>query len=233
MSTLVSRSTLLFIQSLCLFFTLLSISYAETTPVPQKLMEDTSRVMIKEFIANTDAIRKDPQVALRLVNENLVPKINFPLMSRWVLGKYWKKASPEQRKEFIAEFKTLVIKFYSKALVQYLSKNNLEEDVITFIPFRGKLKGKYATVRSQVNPQNGAEPVKVNYDLYRSKNGQWSIYDVSVEGISLVTTYRSSFKSIIAKKGMDELLAELKRKNAAIDNAEEVSIAGAGLTKKS
>lgn len=233
MSTLFSRTTRIFIPMLCLLFVLTANSHADTTPEPQKLMEETSRLMIKEFIANTEAIRNDPQIAQQLVNENLVPNINFPLMSRWVLGKYWKKANPEQRKEFITEFKTLVVKFYSKALVQYLTKNDLKEDIITFKPFRGKLKGKYATVRSQVNPQSGAEPVKVNYDLYRSKNGKWSVYDVSVEGISLVTTYRSSFKSIISKKGMDELLAELKRKNATIENAEEVSIARTKLTIKS
>ena len=142
-------------------------------------------------------------------------------MSRWVLGKNWKKASPEQQQKFIAEFQKLVVKFYSKALVQFLSQNNLTDDIITFTPFRGKLDGKYATVRSQVNPLNGAAPVKVNYDLYLSKKtGLWQVYDVSVEGISLVTTYRSSFKQIISQKGMDALLSELANKNSKLNNPE-------------
>jgi phospholipid transport system substrate-binding protein len=195
-------------------------------------MEETSSSMIKAFIEKTEAIRQDPQVAHDLINENLVPKINFKLMSRWVLGRNWKKANSQQRDEFISEFKGLVIKFYSKALVDYLQKNDLREDVISFQPFRGKVDGKYATVRSQVNPPNGGEPVKVNYDLYFSKSGQWQVYDVSVEGISLVTTYRSSFKQIIDQKGMDALLAELKDKNSSLNQGEGGAGVMAPVTKQ-
>lgn len=210
----------IFLQTMFLSLLLLSSAVADSRPEPQKLMEDTSKAMIKEFMEQTEAIRKDPEVAHQLINDNLVPKINFNLMSRWVLGKNWKKATPEQQQEFIKEFRGLVIKFYSKALIQYLEKNNLTEDIITFKPFRGKPEDKYATVRSQVNPPSGKEPVKVNYDLYRNKSGQWQVYDVSVEGISLVTTYRSSFKQIISQKGMDALLAELKDKNSNLNKVD-------------
>lgn len=215
-----TRTTLIIIQSIWIAVILLSAAYADTIPEPQKLMEDTSREMLQEFKASTEAIHNDPEVARQLINDNLVPKINFPLMSRWVLGKNWKKATPEQQQEFIAEFQKLVVKFYSKALIEYLSKNNLPDNIITFKPFRGELKGKYATIRSQVNPPSGSEPIKVNYDLYHSKSGLWQVYDVSVEGISLVTTYRSSFKQIISQQGMDALLSELKDKNSKLNNSE-------------
>ena len=222
MFNLFNRATLAIIQSIGITLILISGTYADAVPIPQKLMEDTSKKMIAAFQAQTEAIRTDPKIADQLINDNLVPNINFPLMSRWVLGKNWKKATPEQRQTFIAEFQKLVVKFYSKALVQFLSQNNLTDDIITFIPFRGKLEGKYATVRSQVNPLNGAAPVKVNYDLYhRKKTGLWQVYDVSVEGISLVTTYRSSFKQIISQKGMDALLDELKDKNSSINSPKE------------
>lgn len=222
MFNLFNRATLAIIQSIGITLILISGTYADAVPIPQKLMEDTSKKMIAAFQAQTEAIRTDPKIADQLINDNLVPKINFPLMSRWVLGKNWKKATPEQQQKFIAEFQKLVVKFYSKALVQFLSQNNLTDDIITFTPFRGKLEGKYATVRSQVNPLNGAAPVKVNYDLYLSKKtGLWQVYDVSVEGISLVTTYRSSFKQIISQKGMDALLDELKDKNSSINSPKE------------
>lgn len=222
MFNLFNRATLAIMQSIVIASILVTGTYADTVPAPQQLMEDTSKKMIAAFKAKTEAIRTDPKIADQLINDNLVPKINFPLMSRWVLGKNWKKATPEQRQMFIAEFQKLVVKFYSKALVEFLSQNNLTDDIITFTPFRGKLEGKYATVRSQVNPLNGAAPVKVNYDLYHSKkSGLWQVYDVSVEGISLVTTYRSSFKQIISQKGMDALLNELKDKNSAINNPKE------------
>ncbi|MCK5664909.1 MAG: ABC transporter substrate-binding protein [Thiotrichaceae bacterium] len=199
------------------------MSYADSVPVPQKLMEDTSRQMVKAFMENTEAIKTDPQIAHQLINDNLVPNINFPLMSRWVLGKYWRKATAAQRQEFIVGFQALVVKFYSSALLEFLEKNNINEDIIKFKPFRGELKGKYATVRSQVNPPGGAQPVMVNYDLYFGKAGTWQVYDVSIEGISLVTTYRSSFKQIISQKGMDTLLAELKDKNSTLNNSENTS----------
>ncbi len=216
-----TRTTHIFIQAVCLAIILSSSTYAGSIPEPQKLMEDTSKEMLKAFMDNTEAIRADSQVADKLINDNLVPKINFKLMSRWVLGKNWKKATPEQQTSFMTEFQNLVVKFYSKALVQFLIDNDLNEEIITFRPFRGELKGKYATVRSQVNPVNGSEPVKVNYDLYHSKSGKWQVYDVSIEGISLVTTYRSSFKQIISKKGMDGLLTELKNKSSTINNSKE------------
>jgi len=208
------------VQSIWFALFLSASTYADTIPVPQRLMEDTSKAMIKAFRENTEAIRTDPNIAHQLINDNLVPNINFSLMSRWVLGKNWKKATPDQQRKFIAEFQKLVVKFYSKALIQFLSKNNITDDIITFTPFRGKIKGKYATIRSQVNPLNGAQPVKVNYDLYHSKSGKWQVYDVSVEGISLVTTYRSSFRQIISKKGMDALLSELENKNSTLNKSE-------------
>ncbi|MCU7940230.1 MAG: ABC transporter substrate-binding protein [gamma proteobacterium symbiont of Bathyaustriella thionipta] len=220
MFNLFRRSALVCLQMIMINMLLLSISYAEALYEPQRLMEETSALMIKAFMANSDAIKADPEVAHQLINDNLVPKINFPLMSRWVLGKNWRKATAAQQQEFIAEFQTLVVKFYSKALIQFLDKNDLKEDIIQFKPFRGKRQDKYATVRSQVIPPSGAEPVKVNYDLYFGKSGQWQVYDVSIEGISLVTTYRSSFKQIISQKGMDALLAELKDKNSALNASE-------------
>lgn len=220
MINLSRRSTLFFLQIIFVNIILLSISHANSVPAPQKLMEDTSAQMIKEFMAKSDAIKTDPEIAHQLIKNNLVPNINFPLMSRWVLGKNWRKATPAQQQEFIAEFQNLVVKFYSSALLQFLEQNDLNEDIIQFKPFRGKLKDKYATVRSQVIPPGGAEPVKVSYDLYYGKSGKWQVYDVTIEGISLVTTYRSSFKSIISKKGMDALLTELKDKNSALNSAE-------------
>lgn len=210
--------TVLFLQVIFINITFLSIAYANSLPAPQKLMEETSARMIEEFRLNSDAIKTDPQIAHQLIEDNLVPKINFPLMSRWVLGKNWRKASPEQQQEFIDEFQNLVVKFYSSALLQFLAQNDLSDDMIQFIPFRGKLKDKYATIRSKVIPPNGAEPVKVNYDLYFGKSGEWRVYDVTIEGISLVTSYRSSFKQIISQKGMDALLAELKDKNSALNS---------------
>ncbi|MCK5696526.1 MAG: ABC transporter substrate-binding protein [Gammaproteobacteria bacterium] len=204
------------IMFLSLFFSmtlLANITYADSIPIPQKLMEEASQQMVSEFINNAEAIKKNPDIAHDLIKKNLVPKVNFPLISRWVLGKNWRTASPAQKKEFQNEFQILVIQFYSEALLQFLQDNDINKDMIKFLPFRGSRKGKYATVRSQIYPPSGGSTVKVNYELYHGKSGQWQVYDVKIEGISLVSTYRSSFNNIITKKGIEGLILELKNKN--------------------
>lgn len=219
--------TLFIVQALLIVLFTFSGSYADSVPEPQRLMEETSKTMIKAFMMQTDDIRKDPQIAHDLVRGSLVPKVNFKLMSRWVLGSNWKAASKSQQQEFSREFKELVIKFYSKGLLEYLSKNDLKEDLISFMPFRGKIDSKYATIRSQVHPKGGGQPINVNYEMYHNKAGQWQVYDVSIEGISIVTSYRSSFKKIIKQKGMDALLTELGDKNSKLNQSQENSPASA------
>lgn len=200
-----------------------NVSAGSSVAEPQLVMEATSKRLVQEFIDNSEAIRKDPQVAHDLINNNLLPTINFELMSRYVLGKNWKSATPAQQQEFVVQFRELLIKFYSKALLQYLQSNEVHADIITFKPFRGKQNSRYVTVRSQLNPPEGGEAVQVNYDLYQSKkSGLWQVYDVSIEGISMVTNYRTSFNESIAKNGMDGLLKELKEKVDSLNKSEQL-----------
>ncbi len=191
---------------------------------PQLVMEETNRRLVRAFIDNSEAIRKDPQIANQLINQHLLPKINFELMSRYVLGKNWKKATPAQQQEFIIQFRELLIKFYSRSLLQYLESNDVNEKTITFKPFRSsKQNSQYATVRSLVHPPEGGAPVQVNYDLYQSKNtGLWQVYDVTIEGISMVANYRTSFNDTIAKNGMDGLIKELKDKVKSLDHSDHM-----------
>ena len=206
-----------FLFSILLSLCFIPLSFANTVPEPQRILEETSKQMIRTLIDKSDDIQKDPEITHTLIREHLISKINFKLMSRWVLGSNWKKATPEQQQEFVAVFKKLVIKFYSKALIEYLSKHDLKPDIISFKPYAGKTKGKYVTIRSQVNPPGNPEPVNVNYDMYHNKAGQWQIYDISIEGISLVTSYRSSFKKIIKEQGMDALLSQLRDKTLKLN----------------
>lgn len=206
-----------------LFSAIPTTVFAQSVPEPQLLMEETTKRMVSAFIDNSEAIRKDPQLAHDLINEYLLPKINFMLMSRYVLGKNWKKATPAQQQEFIAQFRELLIKFYSRALLEYLQGNDVHADIITFKPFRGKKDSRYVTVRSQVNPPKGGTAIQVNYDLYHSKkSGLWQIYDVTIEGISMVTNYRTSFNESITKSGIDGLIKELKDKVKTLNQSDQL-----------
>lgn len=206
-----------FIAILCLL--LAPLTQANATD-PQSLLEDTSKVMLKALHDNTPAIRQDPQIAYDLIDQHLLPNIDFDLMSRWVLGKNWRKATVDQQNEFILQFRSLVTQFYTKALLDYLQTNDVDENLIVFQPFKGSDHDKYATVRSRITPPDGQPPVQVNYELRRNKADEWKVYDVSVEGVSLVTTYRSSFNQIVAKSGMDGLIDEVRRRIDNIDKEE-------------
>lgn len=206
-----------FFSSLLISMFLVSISLANFIPEPQRILEEASKEMIQLFIEKSDDIRQEPEIAHHLIREYIISKINFKLMSRWVLGSNWKKASPDQRQKFLTVFKQLIIKFYSKTLIEYLVKNNLAADIIIFKTFHGKINSKYVTIRSSINPSGGAEPVNVNYDMYHNKAGLWQIYDITIEGISLVTSYRSSFKKIVKEQGMDSLISQLQDKTSQID----------------
>jgi phospholipid transport system substrate-binding protein len=206
-----------------LLSTVFATVFAQSIPEPQLVMEETSKRMVKAFMDKSEAISKDPQVAYDLITKYLLPKINFELMSRYVLGKNWKKAAPTQQQEFISQFRQLLLNFYSKALLKYLQTNDIHADIITFKPFRGKKNSRYATVRSIVNPPGGGTVIQVNYDLYQSKkSGLWQVYDLSVEGISLVTNYRSSFNESIAKNGMDGLINEIKDKVRSLKQSDKL-----------
>ena len=127
-------------------------------------------------------------------------------MSRWVLGKYWRQANSDQQARFVSEFRTLLVRTYAKALLEYT------DEKIVFPPMPALAEGSdEATVRSEVQLDHG-DPVSINYSLHR-KNGAWKVYDIAIDGISLVTNYRGSFASQIRDQGMEAMLAKLVERN--------------------
>jgi len=200
-------------SSLFLYF-YTTITFANDK-APLELIEKVTLELENELFKQTDAIKDNPKLTSELIEKHLVPHINFPLMSRYVLGKNWRKTDTEQREEFIELFHALLVKFYSKAFIKYLQNNNINQGMIGFLPFRSKSGSKYATVKSRITHKKNAPPIAVHYQLYNGKTKGWKVYDINVEGISLVTSYRSSFSQLIKKKGMQGLLAELQKK---VDN---------------
>jgi phospholipid transport system substrate-binding protein len=146
-----------------------------------------------------------------MVEELLLPHIDLITASRWVLGKHWRRATKEQKIQFIKHFRGMLLRFYSTALADYLNKNTVDENLITFQPVRAETGSDDVTVRSEVHPPNG-QPIPVNYQMHLTRKG-WKVYDVSVEGISVVTTYRNSFNEEIRRNGLDQLIARLANKD--------------------
>jgi phospholipid transport system substrate-binding protein len=158
-----------------------------------------------------DIARKDPDVIndtarLRVIaNEVVLTRIDFNALSRWVLGKYWRTATPQQRAAFIVEFREMMLGSYLRSVSTY------KDNGVRFHPVRGDLSKGRVIVRAEVDQPNGPV-VNVTFRM-RMVGNEWLIYDVAVEGISLVATHRASFSREIRKSGMDSLIARLHAKN--------------------
>jgi phospholipid transport system substrate-binding protein len=127
-------------------------------------------------------------------------------MARIAVARNWRSATPEQQKELASEFKTLLVRTYSSALVNY------KEHQIDYKPLRAKPEDSEVTVKSDVKPSGSTQPVTIDYELEKTDNG-WKIYDVKVDGVSLVTTYRDTFATEVRERGIDGLIKSLAAKN--------------------
>ncbi len=174
---------------------------------PQELVEQTTNEMLARLKADHDELKAHPDRLYGLVNDIVLPHFDFVRMSHWVLGRrYWAQMDREQKTKFVLAFRTLLVRTYATALLQYTNQK------VDFLPLRDDPSQGYVVVRSQV-VQAGGQPVGIFYSLY-NKHGQWMVYDVSVDGISLLTNYRSSFNEEINRNGINGLIARLEQHNA-------------------
>jgi phospholipid transport system substrate-binding protein len=172
---------------------------------PQDMVEQTTNQMLDKLRAEKKVIDENPGRIYELVNEIVLPHFDFERMSSWVLGKYWRTATPEQRKAFVQQFRTLLVRTYAKSLSSYTDRK------ITYLPFRGGPQQTDVKVRTQVD-QPGGFPIPIDYDLYL-KGDEWKVYDVTIDGVSLVTNYRTTFANQIRQDGLDKLIASLSSRN--------------------
>ena len=122
------------------------------------------------------------------------------------MGRNWRSATPEQQKQLAGEFKTLLVRTYSTALTNY------RDQQINYKPLRAKPEDTEVTVKSDVSQSGSSQPVSIDYEMEKTPNG-WKVYDVKVDGVSLVTTYRDTFATEVREKGIDGLIKSLAAKN--------------------
>ena len=172
---------------------------------PQAMVEQTAEQMLSKLREERQVIDQHPGRIYELVNQIVLPHFDFERMSSWVLGKYWRRATPEQRKAFEEQFRTLLVRTYAKSLSSYT------DNKITYLPFRGTPQQTDVKVRTEVD-QPGGFPIPIDYDLYL-KGDEWKVYDVTIDGVSLVTNYRTTFANQIRQDGLDKLIASLASRN--------------------
>jgi len=170
-----------------------------------QVAKQTAEHITHEINQNREKYRKNPEALYSLVNKVVLPHFEFRYMSRIVLGRYWRQATPGQRKRFTQAFKSLLVHTYANSLLKY------SDHKIIWKPVHAKDNAQRVTIRSEVELEHGS-PVPINYRAVL-ENGQWKVYDVAVDGVSLVTNYRSSFAIQARRNGIDKLIERIQKKS--------------------
>jgi phospholipid transport system substrate-binding protein len=171
---------------------------------PIELLQHT-RDEVLEIVRQDPDVIKDTARLREIAHEYLLPHVDFMTLSRWVMGKHWRKATPEQRQTFARQFRELLLNNYLRSVTEY------RNETIEFMPLRDS--GQTKVVVNGIIDQPGGPPVHVDFRMHRAK-GEWLVYDVVVEGVSLAVTNRSMFSQKIRDKGIDGVIAELEARNA-------------------
>jgi phospholipid transport system substrate-binding protein len=181
---------------------------AAATAAPDALVRNLSEEVL-------DAIRKDPGLQSgdiarlnALVDEKVLPYVNFEKMTRLAVGRGWREATPEQRQALTREFRALLVRTYAGAV------SAARDYQIRMQPFRAEPAETDVTVRTQAVPSRG-DPIQLDYRLEKTAAG-WKIYDVNVLGVWLVENYRNSFAAEVSRGGIDGLIKSLGERNKAL-----------------
>ncbi|MFW2371534.1 MAG: MlaC/ttg2D family ABC transporter substrate-binding protein [Gammaproteobacteria bacterium] len=189
---------------LMLLLSVFSVTQAEAL-TPQQLIKQTSDQVLNTLKNNKSVYDKDPEKVFELVNDIILPHMDFRAMSKLALGQHWRDANEIQQEAFVDAFKILLVRTYGRSLSEYTNQ------VIEYLPYQPPAEGKRTVlVQTQIKQDTGPA-IPIDYRL-RIKDDIWKVFDIKIDGISLVTNYRNSFASDIRKVGMDGLIDKLKSK---------------------
>ncbi len=179
--------------------------HAQANETPISIVSSTSEFvraeLLKEDGSNTNEVRS-------AVEKLVLPRFDFSRMTALAVGRYWRTATPEQKTALSNEFQVLLTRTYYTTMLRYRHvKVNISPDTLM------ENEGRQATVKTSVAMDGGQQPVKIDYVLYNTDQG-WKVFNVVVEGASLVTVYRNQFAEEINKGGMAGLIQSLRNKNA-------------------
>ncbi len=186
-----------------------------STQGPQELVQNSAQKMLQELDANRAMYQKDPAKLDALVGNVLLPNFDSEYAARLVLGQYWRSATPEQRKRFVDAFYKSLLRNYGAALIDFTA------DRFVILPYKGEAGDTNATVRTEVKRATG-DKVPVNFSLHKTDAG-WKAWDVVIEGISYVKSFRTDFASEIQQKGLDAVITRLETDGKVGPNSAAVS----------
>ena len=192
-------------KKVCAFVLILFTLPAVAMQGPEALIRETSNKVLAELKSNGEVYKSEPERIYRLIDEVVLPHFDFSAMTDLALGKYKDEVSTEQKPTIVNEFRSLLVRTYSSALLEYTDQE------LVYLPMEGSEADGKVTVRTEIE-QAGGFPIPINYVLRLGDDG-WKVFDISVDEVSLVTNYRSSFARAIKKNGVDGLIQTLKDRN--------------------
>ena len=187
-----------------LLFFLPGISWGQEL-APEQLVQKITNEVLESIKSDKQLAAGDKQKAVKLAEEKVLPYIDFEEATRLAVGRAWREAKPEQRKRLVTEFRNMLVRTYSNALGEY------EGQTLKILPSRKPEAPDEATVRTQFI-RRGAPPLPIDFQMLKKEN-TWKVYDIAVEGVSLVLTYRSEFDAVVKQEGIDGLIKRLAQKN--------------------
>ena len=173
---------------------------------PQQVVKNTSEEMLSTLSERRTEVEASSELLIQLTDKILSPYFDFNRISRLALGKNWRKANAEQQKTFSKEFHSLLLRTYSKALL------TLGSQEIRYPKPKPSKRADRITIPTLVKKEGSANPVAISYRLYQ-KESNWKVYDIVIDGVSLVSNYRRDFATQIKREGIDPLIIAMQKRN--------------------
>jgi phospholipid transport system substrate-binding protein len=202
------------VLSFVLVLALLGVARAEEAP--EQLVQATADTILADIKKNRELYAKDHARLYKMAEDKVLPHFDFRRMSQWVLGRAWRDATPEQRDRFTAAFRDHLVATYATALLNY------KDQEVIYLPVQAAPGADDVVVRTEIKQGGGQPNIPIYYSFYKNREGAWKVYDISIEGVSLVTNYRSVYVSKIREQGIDALIDEI------VNNTRQKRLAGSG-----
>lgn len=193
------------IGSMLALLAVLAPAFVLAQDAPDALVRRTTDEVLAAIRADKDLQSGSLTKVFQIAEEKVLPHFDFTRMTRLAVGRNWQQASDAQREALTNEFRTLLVRTYATSLAQYRNQT------IEVKPSKSAAGDKDVIVRTQVI-QSGGPPIPIDYSMEKQDKG-WKVYDVAIDGVSLVTTYRGSFNDQIQKAGIDGLVKTLVERN--------------------
>ncbi len=173
---------------------------------PEAMIKQTTNQVLATLKQDQAELKDHPERVYDLIDNEVMPHFDFDHMSRWVLGRHWRDANPQQRSQFNQQFRNLLVNTYGNALRGYSGQT------VSYLPVHGDQASGEVTVRARIHNAESDQDIPLDYQV-NNENGQWKVVDVSVDGVSLIANYRQTFDTRIQREGLDGLIRDLGKHN--------------------